>query len=464
MSTHAGAGNLADESSHMSGAIVGMGRSYSRNNQESFHIGEAEVVVVDEVEVPDSEVALVVLAGDWGLPLLRDISKSTHAHAVEGSDEFTKRGDTTSGMGGDAKELGDHAGLVRGDAGHHYIPSGLIPVNGEAVVDDLLDHCRHVEKLNPVEKGVYVITNSHALEEFQAWANSDDLSGHDYPVENVISNGAYVPGEWKGDIDDLKSAIERFNLGSRPVIAVKADSLFHPGYNFNRLVAHAAISRTDCAFHFELDHAAKSSYEASEMMDDEGLITVTLKPGSPAVSRVATCSTELQMAQNLSEGTLCLGELIFLTTSTVSKLLDGTLDAKTIPTLASKIANTPSMDLRSIPLGHGYLTVKSLEGLHYAESFCASYMQKYNEINKLMVERMDTDSDVQLGEEQTIESRKAIALVLKERELHFKANFDASYFGDRAVRIGTKIRMVLPSKFYESEYGRTFGRVGPQFF
>lgn len=122
------------------------------------------------------------------------------------------------------------------------------------------------------------------------------------------------------------------------------------------------------------------------------------------------------------------------------------------------------MDLRSIPLGHGYLTVKSLEGLHYAESFCASYMQKYNEINKLMVERMDTDSDVQLGEEQTIESRKAIALVLKERELHFKANFDASYFGDRAVRIGTKIRMVLPSKFYESEYGRTFGRVGPQFF
>lgn len=450
-------GRVAAEHTH-SGKMIGMGKSYDKTNKASFTTAEDDGPEEGEAEaVPDSEVCMVVLAGDWGLPLLRDIAATT----IGPSATYNAEGEDAHGFGGDAKELGDHAQLVRGLPGHHFIPSGMIPVNGEAVVDDLLDHCRHVPLLNPVEKGVYVIANEEALHEFEDWANADDLSGHDYPVENVCGNGARSYDEWKGDVADLRMAIENFGLEGRPIIAIKADVLFHPGYKFNRLVAHAHVVNCDTSAYFELDQANRACYDTglTAEFSDEGLIEVTVDPKNPAAPRVTACATDVVPTGDLADGAKCLGEFLFLTNATVKRIMDGNVDAQTIPLLASKLAN--STGLRAMPFGTGYLSVKRLEGLHYAESFCASYMQKYNQIHKLMTERMTTDSNVHFGEfNETQQSRKAVTAELQAREENFKAEFDHSYFGDRAVRIGTKINMTIPTQFYHSEYGRTYGRVG----
>lgn len=75
---------------------------------------------------------------------------------------------------------------------------------------------------------MFVLCNDVNYEDYARWGRSPKLSGADFPVENIVSNGSTSQTGLAADLDAFVKA-----TGGAPtdLVVVEADYLFHPQFN-----------------------------------------------------------------------------------------------------------------------------------------------------------------------------------------------------------------------------------------
>jgi glucose-1-phosphate thymidylyltransferase len=96
------------------------------------------------------------------------------------------------------------------------LPKQLLPVGGRPILDWILDKVRELEEVDQV----HLVTNSHYVEQFEAWAGPHGVAVHD--------DGTRTNEDRLGAVGDLRLTIERAGIDD-DLLVLAGDNLFEFG-------------------------------------------------------------------------------------------------------------------------------------------------------------------------------------------------------------------------------------------
>ncbi|KAG2444348.1 hypothetical protein HXX76_001104 [Chlamydomonas incerta] len=238
----------------------------------------------------------------------------------------------------------------------------LIPLDGVPAVVRTLQLLKEVRRVRL--EAVWIVHNGSDADRIKgpggifAAAPETELG---LPAINFISNGATGPGDWRGEVADLRTGLKALaGAGASCVAALSSELAFMPAYNLQRLLEHSYLRGRDT-----LGFSFLNGVDVA-LLGTEGH-TVFVPGDDTALPRVA------QLVPHSAAGSgMCVAEpFLFLRPESAGAVAGGAGGAVgTLPELAAAVMAGGGY-VAGIDLMFGRYNLRTAQAVDYADRFFA---------------------------------------------------------------------------------------------
>ena len=155
-------------------------------------------------------------------------------------------------------------------------PKALLPINGKAIVDYIIDQIDKIDDIN----NIYVITNHKFADNFNIWAKEHTCSK---PIK-VIDDGTTSDQNRRGAIGDILFAIEQESI-SDDLMIIAGDNYFT--YDLGDYYRYFREKNRDCVCVKPFKNKEMLKQFGIALLDDDGkVIDIEEKPENPKSNNV----------------------------------------------------------------------------------------------------------------------------------------------------------------------------------